>query len=140
MQAALQKKKTLKYLTRMIRNYLRDRQIIYEDDDCSIEEEMTCKAPQGSRIGPYLWNTLYEDFSEMKLPGKVTLIGFADDAIIICPENNLELLEMKVNESLRRVKIWLESRKLQMALEKTEILLVTDKGLLITLSLKLTTR
>ena len=39
--AVLQKKKTLKYLTRMIRNYLRDRQIIYEDDDCSIQEKMT---------------------------------------------------------------------------------------------------
>ena len=68
------------------------------------------------------------------------MIGFADDAIIICPENNPVLLEMKVNESLRRVKMWIESRKLQVALEKTEILLVTDKGLLITLSLKLTTR
>ena len=55
------------------------------------------------------------------------MIGFADDAIIMCPESNLELLEMKVNESLRRVKMWLESRKLQMASEKTEILLVTDK-------------
>ena len=52
--AALQKKKTPKYLTRMIRNYLRDRQIICEDDDCSIQEKMTCGAPQGSRIGPFL--------------------------------------------------------------------------------------
>ena len=52
--AALQKKKTPKHLTRMIKIYLRDRQIIYEDDDFSIEEEMTCGAPQGSRIGPFL--------------------------------------------------------------------------------------
>ena len=73
---------------------------------------MTCGPPQGSRIGPFLWNKLYDDFLEMELPGKVTLIGFADDTIIICPENNLELLEMKVNKSLRRVKMWLESRKL----------------------------
>ena len=78
----------------------------------------------------------------MEIPRKLTFIGFAEDATIICPESNLELQEMKVNESLRRVNMWLESRKLQMALEKTEMLLVTDKshqGHLVTLSLKLTT-
>ena len=56
-----------------------------------------------------------------------TLISYADNVIIICQENNLDLLEMKVNKSLRRVKLWLKIRHLQMALEKTEILLVTDK-------------
>ena len=46
-------------------------------------------------------------FWKWNLP-EVTLIDFADDAI-------------------KRVKMWIEIRKLQMALEKTKILLVTDK-------------
>ena len=71
------------------------------------------------------------------------MIGFADNAIIICPESNLELLEMKVNESLRRVKMWLESRKLALVerwhWRRQRYFWRQTRGHFIILSLKLTT-
>ena len=38
------------YLLQMIDDYLSDRWVIYEDDNWSLKEEMTCGAPQGSRV------------------------------------------------------------------------------------------
>ena len=55
-------KKVPDYLLRMIDDYLSDRWVTYEGDKWSLTEEMTCGAPQGSRIGPYVWNVMYDDF------------------------------------------------------------------------------
>ena len=49
---AMVRKKVPDYLLRMIDDYLGDRWVIYEGDKWSLKEEMTCGAPQGSRVGP----------------------------------------------------------------------------------------
>ena len=49
---AMMRKKVPDYLLRMIDDYLSDRWMIYKGDKCSLTEEMTCGAPQGSRVGP----------------------------------------------------------------------------------------
>ena len=54
-------KKIPDYLLRMIDDYLSDRWVIYEGDKWSLKEEMTCCAPQGSRVGPLVWNFMYDD-------------------------------------------------------------------------------
>ena len=54
------------------------------------------------------------------------MIGFADDTLIVSASDNVDILELKVNESLRRAKRWLVGRGLKMALQKTEVL-VTDR-------------
>ena len=49
---AMMRKKITDYLLRMIDDYLSDRWMIYEGDRWSLKEEITCGAPQGSRVGP----------------------------------------------------------------------------------------
>lgn len=115
------------HLLRIVDNYLSDRWVIYEGQDFILREEMKCGAPQGSRIGPLLWNAMYDNFIEMDLPESTEIIGFADDALIVCAADDVRILELRINESLRRAKRWLDSRGLKMALEKTEALLVTDR-------------
>ena len=63
------------YLLRMIDDYLRDRWVIFEGDKWSLKAEMTCGAPQGSRVGPLVWNVMYDDFMRMDLPAGVVLSG-----------------------------------------------------------------
>ena len=46
----------------MIDDYLSDRWVIYEGDKWSLKEEMKCDAPQGSPVGPLVWNVMYHDF------------------------------------------------------------------------------
>ena len=88
---------------------------------------MTCGAHQGSRAGSLVWNVIYDDFLRMDLPAGTSIIGFADDALVVCAADNVGILEMRINDSLWRVKRWLDSRGLKMVPEKTEALLVTDR-------------
>ena len=40
--------------------------MIYEGEKWSFKEQMTCGAPQGSRVGPLVWNVIYDDFLRME--------------------------------------------------------------------------
>ena len=70
---------------------------------------------------------MHDDFLRMGLPARTSIIGFVDDALVVCAALDVRILELKINESLWRVKRWLASRGLKMAPEKTEALLVTDR-------------
>ena len=89
---------------------------------------MTCGAPQGSRVGPLVWNVMYDDFLRMDLPAGTSIIGYADDALVVCAADNVKILELRINESLWRAKHWLDNRCLEMAPEKAETLLVGSKA------------
>lgn len=123
---AMIKKKVPEYLLRIIADYLSDRTVIYQEEH-RIEGRMTCGVPQGSRIGPFLWNIVYDGLLEMDMPANTSLIGFADDTIIACCGTNVDIIEIRANEALLRVKRWLDSRQLQMAIEKTDAVLITDR-------------
>ena len=70
---------------------------------------------------------MYDDFLRMDLPAGTSIIAFADDALVVCAADDVGILELRINESLRRAKRWLDRRGLKMAPEKTEASLVTDR-------------
>ena len=121
------RKKVPDYLLRVIDDYLSDKWVIYEGNKWSLKEEMRCGAPQGSRVGPLVWNVMYDDFLRMDLPSGKSIIGFADYALVLYAADNVGILELRINDSLRRAKRCLDIRRLKMAPEKTEALLVTDR-------------
>ena len=124
---AMMRKKVPNYLLQMIDDYLSDRWVIYEGDKCSLKNEMTRGAPQASRVDPLVWKVMYDDFLRMDLPAGTSIIGLADDALVVCAADDVRILELRINESLWRAKRWLGSRCLRMAPEKTEALLVNDR-------------
>ena len=126
-EAMMRKKVPSDYLLRMIDDYLSDRWVICEGDKWSLKEEMTCGIPQRSRVGPLVWNVMYDDFLRMDLPAGTSIIGFAEDALVVCAADSVGILELRINEILRRAKHWFDSRGLKMAPEKSEALLVTDR-------------
>ena len=124
---AMMRKKVPDYLLRMIDDYLSDRWVIYEGDKWSPKEEMTCRAPQGSRVGPLVCNVIYDDFLRMNLAAGTCTVGFADDALVVCTTDDVGTLELRINGSFWRAKRWLDNRGFKMAPGKTEALLVTDR-------------
>ena len=70
---------------------------------------------------------MYDDFLRMDLPAGMSIIGFTDDALVVCTADDVKILELRINDSLWRGKRWMDSRCLKMAPEKTEALLVTDR-------------
>ena len=71
--------------------------------------------------------SMYDDFLRMDLLASMKIVGFADDALIVCAADDIRILELRINKSLWRVNGWLDARGLEMALEKSEALLVTDR-------------
>ena len=68
---------------------------------------MTAGVRQGSVLGPSLWNVTYDDFLGIKIQEGATLVGFADDLAIVIIAETAGELEIKANDSLNRVNLWL---------------------------------
>ena len=85
---------------KIVYDYLSNRWVMYEGDKWSLKEEMTCGAPQGSRVGPLVWNVIYDDFLRLELPAGTSIIGFADDALVLCAAEDVRILELRINGSL----------------------------------------
>ena len=62
-----------------------------------------------------------------QIPTGTNITGFTDDALFVCATEDVIILELRINESLRRAKRWLDSTCLKMAPEKTEVLLARDR-------------
>ena len=89
---AMMRKKVPDYLLRIIDDYLSDRWVKYEGD----KEEITCNAPQGSRVGPLVCNVMYDDFLRMDLPAGTSIVGFANDAHVVCADDDVRILELRI--------------------------------------------
>ena len=97
-------KKVPDYLLRMIDDYLSNRLVIYENDKWSLKKDMTCGAPQVSWVGPIVWNVIYDDFLPLELPIGTSIIGFADDGLVVCAAEDVKILEFifdKLNLTLK---------------------------------------
>lgn len=122
--AALQRLSFPPYLQRILRSYMSDRTLVVGDSD---EIPITCGVPQGSVIGPALWNIFYDDLLRLPLPEGVTVVGFADDIAIVIRAHNADLLEAAGNPALDRVSEWLARNGLRVAPQKSEAVVLTRK-------------
>lgn len=69
---------------------------------------------------------MYGDLLKMGLPPDTVIIGFAENyALVVCWADIKLILEIRINDGLRRAKEWLENRGLRMAVGKTKAILVT---------------
>ena len=45
------------------------------------------------RVGPLVWNVMYDDFLRMDLPAGTSTIGFADDSLVVCDADDVRIME-----------------------------------------------
>jgi hypothetical protein len=122
---AMRNKNVPNYLTRLIQNYFRDREIKYSEEHEAVQ--LSSGVPQGSVLGPLLWGIMYDSLLTTETPEGVIMVGFADDVEIIGRAWRIEHLEEIINESLRIVNEWMISKKLRLAPHKTEAVMLTRK-------------
>lgn len=115
------------YLVQMIDSYLENRILEYETDDGIKQFEVSAGVPQGSILGPFLWNIMYDGLLNLALPGGSKLVGYADDVALIVDQPSAPLTEIITNDCLGRIHRWLNSRNLALAAAKTEAIIVTKR-------------
>ena len=81
-----------------------------------------CGVPQGSILGPLLFLMFINDFPNCLLNSKAYL--YADDSQVYSASHDVSELEIKLNEDLRGIYVWLCANKLQVNLKKTEFMLI----------------
>ncbi|KAJ3661018.1 hypothetical protein Zmor_005440 [Zophobas morio] len=68
------------YIINVIEDYFRNREIVINRNQGM---EVTGGVPQGSVLGPLLWNILYETIVNLKLTKGATSVAFADDLALV---------------------------------------------------------
>lgn len=127
---ALVRKGVPEYLLYIIRSYLCDRELIFGDDE---RREVNCGVPQGSVLGPLLWNVMYDDLLEVDLgshdpsTASASLIAFADDVAVIATGRNTRILEVTMDRALAAVSEWMAANGLRISTQKTEAVVLTTK-------------
>lgn len=114
---ALTKAKVSNYLINLIQNYLENRVIILPNGDTY---RMTCGVPQGSVLGPTLWNIFYNQVLTAIDEKDITLVAYADDLAVIIKAKNPASLEESAKYALEQISGKLKYMGLTLAVHKTE--------------------
>jgi len=113
-----------KYLVNLIIDYFGNRRIKIDKDE---EFEMTAGIPQGSVLGPLLWNLQYDFILSNTCNENVKVFGYADDiALLVNAPYHYELMEL-TNKTINKITVWLADRSLNLAAEKTEAVILKGK-------------
>ncbi|CAI6363639.1 unnamed protein product [Macrosiphum euphorbiae] len=125
--AALESWDVPSYLYRMFQSYFCGRSGMVSTGSGRMEVEISGGVPQGSVVGPLLWNTTFDSVLRVPLPHGAKLLGFADDTLLVVSSKTVEELEALANNALRLVEDRISNLSLQIAADKTEAVLFTHK-------------
>ena len=121
---ALRSKQFPPYLQNIIADYLRNRRI-HRDGK---EYQVTAGVPQGSILGPFLWNVAYDSLLALPdLPEGAELVAYADDLAVMVTAKHAHMLQNRTNITLHRIAQWMETHYLEVAPEKSEAILLIGK-------------
>lgn len=76
-------------------SYLSQRKVFIEQGGAQVEREVNRGCPQGSVLGPILWNLTFNDLLKAQFPEQESIIAFADDAVVLVSGQSRQSIEQK---------------------------------------------
>ena len=95
----------------MIADYLDGRMVRMEGETQFIERACSMGCPQGSVLGPLLWNVLFDELLKLKLPEGCQTIAYADDAAVMISANSRKQILEKGNQVTALLDEWAVATK-----------------------------
>lgn len=108
----------------LLTDYFRNRTVKFDGQGYTVQHRLTKGCPQGSVLGPYLWNALINNLLVADLGTDVTTFAYADDVLLLVPGNSRRQIEERGNTALRLITQWTDSVKLELAVDKTKAILL----------------
>jgi len=92
------------WLLKMLESYMSERaiEVFSSAGGTSFRRVVSCGVPQGSVLGPDLWNLVYDGLCHT-MPAGVELIAFADDVAIVSTALVPVLLEETLGEAFQLI-------------------------------------
>lgn len=107
-----------RYLVNLIISYFKNRKLVYLGNKLIIKD-IYAGVPQGSILGPFLWNCVFDDLLRMNMDGSTQLLAYADDLAIFVSATTRELVIRRAMEAYAKIYEWTKNHHLHIETQKT---------------------
>lgn len=107
-------------LVSLIRNYLQNRKIQFNSKFYNLNRTLTKGCPQGSVLGPTLWNLVLDTIFDLDWPQSTKIIAYADDISLAIRGNSRAAIEKTAADSMVILANWMNKNKLKISPAKTK--------------------